>query len=1521
MKFRKIEFLTLAFFISFMSNVLWAAPARNEKFIVEQPDKSTLTIIKKGSELFHFYLTSDNIPLFTADNKSFYYADINREGATIPSAFLAHNPEDRLEEENEYIDQMESRGVGLASFVEDGLSRAPSRTPEPEHTLKNIPSKGNVNIPVLLVQFQDKAFSYPADSISLLINGDNYNGGGAFGSARDYFISQSDSQFIPNFHVIGPLTVTNNMAYYGENDYNGYDKLPEEMVREACLLADSLLDFSIFDNNGDGFVDEVYVIYAGYGEASASFLLENTIWPHASSLSGEYGLSLDGVSIFNYGCSNELSGYEGTIIDGIGIFCHEFSHALGLPDFYDTMGYNYSMGRWSIMDYGCYNNNSLTPCGYTAYEKEFMGWITIDTLYDHSHITTLPVSNGGKAYRILNDANPDEYLILENRQQNGWDTYLPSHGLLITHVDYSEKAWLWNRVNIFSNHLRLAIVPADNIRCYLTENDDTYPGTTGKTAFNDATSPASVMFTGSTLGKPVIDISESLNGTVSFLFLAHLLPATKASSPLNISSTSFTARWDGVANCSSYTLELFEIEDEDVASDSLLLIENFDNFNDKSLDMSLCINNLTNQAGWLASRVFSEDGYCKIGTSLRAGYLVTPTLNIEIEDTFTIHFKAKLYDPADLNAELFVGSQSVLGFIGNNISKIPSSEWGEFVYIAKAEKTNPIILFSTMSGGSHRVAIDDIKVFKGDMRNNLNNSVKLNVTSQIDSPLRILRSGDLSLDQSKMSETTTQIISSSWKMSKFSNINDTSFTFRNLETHKSYRYRVMYYINNRESGYSNSVLVTLPGDKNSPPVPSAITTSHISDSSFVISWKRVEGASSYVVEMQNSPFLYENTEETETSFNMILHENFLDFRAQNKKDYGIDRVLDSYTIHPGWKGKNVFSDNMFCILGSDNEFGYLTTPYLRNISGPVSVIFSVKKTNRSDGPTKVSVSHVTEQFSDTLRVIETQYLNIDNDYWTTFICVLNNMGKNSAIRFSSQNETFSQLDLSNISIYLGDIRLGSKEQLTQGITTMDDSIKNFRSLNNNIDRNPKLVDEYFSVQYFSTADTFLTVRNLSKRVFNLRIRSKSEESLSDFSSPVSLAIGNTWFIYENYIFEIISFKNKTVRITKNSKNRSKHIIIPETVTCGDTYTVVEIKDGLFHGNQNLISIRIPSSIIKIGNRVFEGCKNLSSVIWECNTDIPPGTFAGANPNLLVYIDNISKVYDKVNVIRNNHIDSIVLIDKYPFNALKGFRVNHISLSKEMIQTSGLDESCGWETIALPFTVQRTWHESAGLMVPFKEESPIIQKYWLAEWSDSGFISAGQIEANKPYLISIPNNPGYVNSQNLPGIITFYAENTYIQASDSIEQIDGKEFVFIPALSGKEIGGGSFSLNSYDLLSQAAPGSLFLEEFYSVKPFGAYFQKKMNSYSASKLSSQEFTIHLTNTMAQNAENELPERVSNIYVYFDREILTIHSGMKREISIFNTEGKLIGELSLSAGNNRVENLPPGLYVIANKIVLIK
>ena len=243
-----------------------------------------------------------------------------------------------------------------------------------------------------------------------------------------------------------------------------------------------------------------------------------------------------------------------------------------------------------------------------------------------------------------------------------------------------------------------------------------------------------------------------------------------------------------------------------------------------------------------------------------------------------------------------------------------------------------------------------------------------------------------------------------------------------------------------------------------------------------------------------------------------------------------------YTIHPGWKGKNVFSDNMFCILGSDNEFGYLTTPYLRNISGPVSVIFSVKKTNRSDGPTKVSVSHVTEQFSDTLRVIETQYLNIDNDYWTTFICVLNNMGKNSAIRFSSQNETFSQLDLSNISIYLGDIRLGSKEQLTQGITTMDDSIKNFRSLNNNIDRNPKLVDEYFSVQYFSTADTFLTVRNLSKRVFNLRIRSKSEESLSDFSSPVSLAIGNTWFIYENYIFEIISFKNKTVRITKDRKS-------------------------------------------------------------------------------------------------------------------------------------------------------------------------------------------------------------------------------------------------------------------------------------------------------------------------------------------------------------------------------------------------
>lgn len=169
-----------------------------------------------------------------------------------------------------------------------------------------------------------------------MMNKEGYDYMGAIGSARDYFISQSGGLFQPTFDVVGPITLDNTMAYYGANDYSGQDVRPDEMVIDACKKAESMVDFTIYDRDNDGFVDLVYVIYAGYGESSdIDGSLEDAIWPHAWYIyqGAQKRVSVDGKYLDAYACSAELLGNSGTTRDGIGTFCHEYSHTLGLPDF------------------------------------------------------------------------------------------------------------------------------------------------------------------------------------------------------------------------------------------------------------------------------------------------------------------------------------------------------------------------------------------------------------------------------------------------------------------------------------------------------------------------------------------------------------------------------------------------------------------------------------------------------------------------------------------------------------------------------------------------------------------------------------------------------------------------------------------------------------------------------------------------------------------------------------------------------------------------------------------------------------------------------------------------------------------------------------------------------------------------------------------------------------------------------------------------------------------------------------
>ena len=422
---------------------------------------------------------------------------------------------------------------------------------------------------IILVEFQDKSFLAAHDSLlyTRIANEEGFTSDdGHHGSVSDYFRDQSNGLFNLKFDVAGPVMLANDYAYYGADadGEEGMDARPGEMVVEACKAVDPYIDFSNYDWDGDGEAEEVFILYAGLGQAAGGN--SNTIWPHMWQISDatNYGskITLDGTVIDTYACSCELTQASGrTTIDGIGTFCHEFSHCLGLPDIYDTNGSNYGMNAWDLMDYGCYNGSGFTPAAYTSYERIFAGWLTPTTLQQDTIIENMKsLTEGGPAYIIYNDAQPDEYYLLENRQLNSWDAELPGSGLLILHVDYDSLLWENNMVNttgsfydpnaigvlISNNYERLTLFAADNNRrSYPNSNvaADAYPYN-GNDSLTNNSRPKASLHNANTDGsklmsKPITNISIDSLGQASFHFA--VLPIATPEEP---SDTLFRETFD-----------------------------------------------------------------------------------------------------------------------------------------------------------------------------------------------------------------------------------------------------------------------------------------------------------------------------------------------------------------------------------------------------------------------------------------------------------------------------------------------------------------------------------------------------------------------------------------------------------------------------------------------------------------------------------------------------------------------------------------------------------------------------------------------------------------------------------------------------------------------------------------------------------------------------------------------------------------------------------------------------------------
>lgn len=401
---------------------------------------------------------------------------------------------------------------------------------------------------IILVNFRDVSFTASQADFNNLANTPNYVSGNYKGSMYDYFFAQSDGQFRLTFDVVGPYTLSQNCAYYGGNNSSGDDLRPGAMVKEAIQLANNDVNYANYDWDGDGEVEQVYVVYAGKGEADGG--ADDTIWPHEWDLASATGssMTLDGKTINTYACGGEKDGSTGATA-GIGTMCHEFSHCLGYPDFYDT---DYSggqgMGYWDLMDSGSYNDNGYQPAGYTSYERWVAGWKTPTELVNTQSISNMKAlqDTGSDTYIIYNKGNRNEYFLLENRQKTGWDASLPGKGLLILHVDYDATAWSNNTPNDVPSHQRMTWIPADNEYQYTTYQGSKYYTTAGMNtdpfpygsvnAFGKNTTPAATLFNNNSDGTKYLDssvenITQNSNGTISFDFVGISNVATPTFSP------------------------------------------------------------------------------------------------------------------------------------------------------------------------------------------------------------------------------------------------------------------------------------------------------------------------------------------------------------------------------------------------------------------------------------------------------------------------------------------------------------------------------------------------------------------------------------------------------------------------------------------------------------------------------------------------------------------------------------------------------------------------------------------------------------------------------------------------------------------------------------------------------------------------------------------------------------------------------------------------------------------------------
>ncbi len=496
---RKVSFFLMYLILGV---ACWAIPADKTPTHVTQSDGSTLTLRLVGDEFFHYYTTVDGYTVLRNAGGSYEYARPVGDQLLL-SGILAHDPGNRAMAEGQMLEQVGKHARSLRHALKGRQSREHAGGPMEQNRPRRDPmiDYSTFRGLIILINYTDRQFMMddPHDFYDKMVNEEGFdhfmfNGRrhNCTGSMHDYFKEQSGGIFAPEFDIVGPVDLD-----YASTDHGGTEN-SQNIFKAAMDAADPMVDFSDYDTDGDGLIDMVYFLVAGY---SANYSGNNGdyLWPHKSWLYNYYAdewYVYDGVAAGMYASSTEIYGWESQgypLPLGIGTMCHEFSHVLGLPDLYDTnyaeQGQSHDPGEWDLMAGGGSFNFGRTPCGYSIWERYALGWNRPQEINAEGSFTLRYVGNTGDGL-ILRTPVQGEFFMLDNRQRVRWDAYLPGHGMLIARIDSTDnRPWEWNIVNSNPSRNYYELLRAGNGTSGASPSDP-FPGTDNVTMVSNLTQPS-----------------------------------------------------------------------------------------------------------------------------------------------------------------------------------------------------------------------------------------------------------------------------------------------------------------------------------------------------------------------------------------------------------------------------------------------------------------------------------------------------------------------------------------------------------------------------------------------------------------------------------------------------------------------------------------------------------------------------------------------------------------------------------------------------------------------------------------------------------------------------------------------------------------------------------------------------------------------------------------------------------------------------------------------------------------------